>query len=40
LRDHSRASGRKVNEVAAQLLAAEEMVNSLHAAFLRRLKQH
>lgn len=38
LRDHARSSRRKVNEVADQLLAAEETLNSLHAAFVARLK--
>jgi response regulator NasT len=38
LRDHARSSRRKINEVADQLLAAEEMLNSLHAAFASRLK--
>ncbi|UUZ50597.1 ANTAR domain-containing protein [Massilia sp. B-10] len=31
LRDHARSSRRKINEVADQLLAAEETLNSLHA---------
>ncbi|SFM55845.1 MULTISPECIES: ANTAR domain-containing response regulator [Rugamonas] len=39
LRDHARSSRRKVNEVAEQLLAAEETLNSLHAAFSGRLKK-
>jgi two-component system, response regulator PdtaR len=39
LRDHARSSRRKVNEVADQLLAAEETLNSLHAAFNNRLKK-
>lgn len=39
LRDHARSSRRKVNEVADQLLAAEETLNSLHAAFNARLKK-
>ena len=38
LRDHARSSRRKVNEVADQLLAAEETLNSLHAGFASRLK--
>jgi response regulator NasT len=38
LRDHARSSRRKINEVADQLLAAEEVLNSLHAAFASRLK--
>jgi response regulator NasT len=39
LRDHARSSRRKVNEVADQLLTAEETLNSLHAAFSARLKK-
>jgi DNA-binding response OmpR family regulator len=39
LRDHARSSRRKINEVADQLLAAEEVLNSLHAGFASRLKQ-
>ncbi|MBJ7314144.1 ANTAR domain-containing response regulator [Rugamonas sp. CCM 8940] len=39
LRDHARSSRRKVNEVAEQLLAAEETLNGLHAAFNGRLKK-
>lgn len=39
LRDHARSSRRKVNEVADQILAAEETLNSLHAAFNARLKK-
>lgn len=38
LRDHARSSRRKINEVADQLLAAEETLNSLHAGFANRLK--
>jgi response regulator NasT len=38
LRDHARSSRRKINEVADQLLAAEEVLNSLHAAFASRIK--
>ncbi|MCG2585408.1 ANTAR domain-containing response regulator [Massilia sp. TS11] len=38
LRDHARSNRRKINEVAEQLLAAEEVLNSLHAAFNSRLK--
>jgi two-component system, response regulator PdtaR len=38
LRDHARSSRRKVNEVAEQLVAAEELLNSLHGAFAARLK--
>jgi response regulator NasT len=38
LRDHARSSRRKVNEVAEQLVAAEELLNSLHGAFAGRLR--
>lgn len=38
LRDHARSSRRKINEVADQLLAAEETLNLLHASFASRLK--
>ena len=38
LRDHARSSRRKINEVADQLLAAEETLNSLHAGFASRYK--
>jgi DNA-binding response OmpR family regulator len=38
LRDHARSSRRKINEVADQLLAAEETLNSLHTGFAQRLK--
>lgn len=38
LRDHARSTRRKVNEVAEQLVAAEELLNSLHGAFAGRLK--
>ncbi len=38
LRDHARSSRRKINEVADQLLAAEEVLNGLHAAFASRIK--
>ncbi|MDQ2989896.1 MAG: response regulator [Pseudomonadota bacterium] len=38
LRDHARSSRRKINEVADQLLAAEEVLNSLHAGFASRIK--
>jgi len=38
LRDHARSSRRKINEVADQLLSAEETLNSLHAGFAQRLK--
>ena len=39
LRDHARSSRRKINEVADQLLAAEETLNSLHAGFANRLSK-
>ncbi len=39
LRDHARSSRRKINEVADQLLAAEETLNGLHAAFHARLNK-
>jgi response regulator NasT len=38
LRDHARASRRKIDEVAEQLVAAEELLNSLHGAFIGRLR--
>jgi response regulator NasT len=38
LRDHARSSRRKVNEVAEQLVSAEELLNRLHGAFVARLK--
>ena len=38
LRDHARSSRRKINEIANQLLAAEETLNSLHGAFSQRHK--
>ncbi len=38
LRDHARSSRRKINEIANQLLSAEETLNSLHSAFAARLK--
>jgi response regulator NasT len=38
LRDHARAGRRKVNEVAEQIVAAEELLNGLHGAFASRLK--
>ncbi|TFW16157.1 response regulator [Massilia arenosa] len=38
LRDHARSSRRKINEVAEQLLTAEETLNALHSAFNNRLK--
>src|SRR6059058_3871038 len=39
LRDHARTSRRKINEVAEQLVAAEELLNSLHGAFATRLRK-
>ena len=39
LRDHARSSRRKVNEIADQLLTAEETLNLLHGAFNARLKK-
>jgi two-component system, response regulator PdtaR len=39
LRDHARSSRRKINEVADQLLAAEETLNGLHAMFVHRLRK-
>jgi AmiR/NasT family two-component response regulator len=38
LREHARASRRKINEVAEQLVAAEELLNSLHGGFAARLR--
>lgn len=38
LRDHARSSRRKINEVAEQLVAAEELLNGLHGAFAGRLR--
>jgi response regulator NasT len=38
LRDHARSNRRKINEVAEQLVAAEELINSLHGAFASRLR--
>lgn len=38
LRDHARSSRRKINEIASQLLAAEETLNGLHGAFVARFK--
>ena len=38
LRDHARSNRRKINEVAEQLVSAEELLNSLHGAFAARLK--
>ena len=39
LRDHARSSRRKINEIADQLLTAEETLNGLHASFNARLKK-
>lgn len=39
LRDHARSSRRKINEVADQLLAAEETLNAMHAAFASRFSR-
>ena len=39
LRDHARSSRRKINEVADQLLGAEETLNTLHMAFHVRLNK-
>nr|WP_229518603.1 response regulator [Massilia sp. PAMC28688] len=39
LRDHARSSRRKINEVAEQLLAAEETLNGLHAGFASRISK-
>jgi AmiR/NasT family two-component response regulator len=39
LRDHARSGRRKINEVAEQIVAAEEMLNSLHASFAARLRK-
>jgi response regulator NasT len=38
LRDHARSSRRKINEVAEQIVSAEELLNGLHGAFAARLK--
>jgi response regulator NasT len=38
LRDHARSNRRKINEVAEQIVAAEELLNSLHGAFAGRWK--
>lgn len=40
LRDHARSSRRKINEIASQLLLAEETLNGLHGAFLNRAKKN
>ena len=38
LRDHARANRRKINEVAEDIVAAEELLNSLHPSFAARLR--
>jgi response regulator NasT len=38
LRDHARSSRRKINEVAEEIVAAEELLNGLHASFAARLR--
>jgi response regulator NasT len=38
LRDHARSTRRKINEVAEEIVAAEELLNGLHAAFAARLR--
>jgi len=37
LRDHARSNRRKINEVASELLAAEEVLNEFNSLFLKRL---
>jgi response regulator NasT len=39
LRDHARTQRRKINEVAEQIVAAEELLNSLHGGFAARLRK-
>jgi response regulator NasT len=39
LRDHARSHRRKINEVAEQIVAAEELLNSLHGSFAARLRK-
>jgi response regulator NasT len=39
LRDHARAQRRKINEVAEQIVAAEELLGSLHGGFAARLRK-
>jgi AmiR/NasT family two-component response regulator len=36
LRDHARSARRKINEVAEEIVAAEELLGSLHAGFAAR----
>lgn len=38
LRDHARSNRRKINEVAEQIVAAEELLGSMHGAFAARLR--
>ena len=38
LRDHARAQRRKINEVAEELVVAEELLNALHVTFAARLR--
>jgi response regulator NasT len=38
LRDHARSHRRKINEVAEEIVAAEELLGSLHGAFAARLR--
>jgi AmiR/NasT family two-component response regulator len=38
LRDHARSNRRKINEVAEQIVAAEELLGSLHGTFVVRLR--
>lgn len=39
LRDHARSNRRKINEVAEQIVAAEELLSSLHGSFAARLRK-
>jgi response regulator NasT len=38
LRDHARSNRRKINEVAEEIVAAEELLNGLHASFAARMR--
>ena len=38
LRDHARSDRRKINEVAEEIVAAEELLNGLHGAFAARVR--
>jgi response regulator RpfG family c-di-GMP phosphodiesterase len=38
LRDHARSSRRKINEIAEEIAAAEELLGGLHASFAGRLR--